>query len=243
MIRCIIVDDEAPARAILKEFLEIDKRFEIVAECTNGFEAVKRVTELAPDLIFLDISMPKLDGFEVLELLERKPHVVFVTAHDEHAVRAFEVHAVDYLLKPFSQERFAKVLARVVVVIAARESQPIEKLAESVRNGRALQRILVRNGGDIEVLPLVKIDYIEAQDDYVMIAASGKKHRKQQTLSELELQIDNRRFIRVHRSYLVNIDRLSKVEAYGKDSKIAILADGTKIPISKSGYAKLKELL
>lgn len=243
MIRCIIVDDEAPARSILREFLETDDRFDIVAECVNGFEAVKRITEIAPDLIFLDISMPKLDGFEVLELLDRKPHVVFVTAHDEHAVRAFEVHAVDYLLKPFSQERFAKVLARVVVVMAARESQPIEKVAESARNGRTLQRILVRNGGDIEVLPLVKIDYIEAQDDYVVIAAAGKKHKKQQTLSELELQIDNRRFIRVHRSYLVNIDRLSKVEAYGKDSKIAILLDGTKIPISKSGYAKLKELL
>ena len=243
MIRCIIVDDEAPARSILREFLETDERFDIIAECSNGFEAVKTIVELVPALLFLDISMPKLDGFEVLELLETKPHVVFVTAYDEHAVRAFEVHAVDYLLKPFSRERFGKVLDRAAAIIGASETQPIHKVSETVRAGKALQRILVRSGSDIEVLPLVKIDYIEAQDDYVVIAAGGKKHKKQQTLGELESQIDNRRFIRVHRSYLVNIDRLSKVEAYGKDSKIAILADGTKIPISKSGYAKLKELL
>ena len=243
MIRCLVVDDEAPARALLREYLDGDDRFELVAECANGFEAVKKIAELRPDLAFLDISMPKLDGFEVVELLEERPRIVFVTAHDEHAIRAFEIHAIDYLLKPVSEERFRKVLDRVAALIGAQAPQSVEKATEAARAGKSIQRILVRNGADIEVLPLPRIDYIEAQDDYVLIASGGKKHRKQQTLSEIESQIDNRRFIRVHRSYLLNIDRLSKVEAYGKDSKIAILADGTKIPISRSGYAKLKELL
>lgn len=239
----MIVDDEAHARALLREYIKHDERFEIVAECSNGFEAVKAYGSSRADLVFLDISMPKLDGFEVLELLDPKPHVVFVTAHDEHAIRAFEVHAIDYLLKPFAKERLDKVLDRTIGIISSHAAQPIEELTMSIRGGLPIQRILVKSGSDIEVLPLTKIDYIEAQDDYVVIASAGKKHRKQQTLAELERQIDTRRFIRVHRSYLLNIDRLSKVEPYGKDSRLAVLTDGTRIPISRSGYARLRELL
>lgn len=243
MIRVMIVDDEMHARALVREYLLPDERFEIVAECANGFEAVKAYAANRADLLFLDISMPKLDGFEVLDLLDPKPYVVFVTAHDAHAVRAFEVHAIDYILKPCAKARFDQVLDRAARIIDAKGSQPIEELSASLRDGKPLQRILVKSGTDIEVIPLAKIDYFEAQDDYVIIASSGKKHRKQQTLSDIERQIDTRRFIRVHRSYLLNIDRLSKVEPYGKDSRLAVLVDGTRIPISRSGYAKLRELL
>lgn len=243
MIRVMIVDDEMHARALVREYLLPDERFEIVAECANGFEAVKAYAANRADLLFLDISMPKLDGFEVLDLLDPKPYVVFVTAHDAHAVRAFEVHAIDYILKPCAKKRFDQVLDRAARIIDAKGSQPIEELSASLRDGKPLQRILVKNGTDIEVIPLAKIDYFEAQDDYVIIVSSGKKHRKQQTLSDIERQIDTRRFIRVHRSYLLNIDRLSKVEPYGKDSRLAVLVDGTRIPISRSGYAKLRELL
>ncbi|HEY5610899.1 MAG TPA: LytTR family DNA-binding domain-containing protein, partial [Thermoanaerobaculia bacterium] len=230
--------------SILREYLVDLEGFEIVDECANGFDAVKSVNEKRPDLLLLDIQMPKLDGFEVLELLDWKPKIVFVTAYDEYALKAFEVHAVDYLLKPFSRERLREVLTHASSFVEREWPDRITGLTQSAReHAKPLQRVLVRDGAEIEVIPVQKIDYIEAQDDYVAIAAMGKKRRKQQTIGDLERLLDPQRFVRIHRSYIVNIDRLSKVDLYAKDSHVAILTDGTKLPISRSGYARLRELL
>ena len=242
MIRTVIVDDEPLARDILREFLGADEDIEIVAECANGFEAVKAVAEHDPDLLLLDIQMPKLDGFEVLELLDRSPLVVFVTAHDEYALRAFEVHALDYLLKPFSQERFRTVLDRVKQQ-AGHAHTPVAGLAASLR-AKPLQRVVVRlDDGTIQVIPIARIDYVEADDDAIVIHTAGTKLRKQQPIGDLAHEIDPDRFVRVHRSVLLNIERIEKIELYAKDSRVAILRDGTRVPVSRSGYARLKELL
>jgi two-component system LytT family response regulator len=242
MIRVVIVDDELPARELLREFLSADEDCEIVAECANGFEAVKAVAQYDPDLLLLDIRMPKLDGFEVLELLDRSPIVVFVTAHDEHALRAFEVHALDYLLKPLSHERFQQVMERVKRA-AGHDRQPVAGLASTLR-AKPLQRIVVRgDDGAIQVVPVSRLDYIEAADDAILLATSGVKLRKQQTISEIAAQLDPDRFVRIHRGYVVNIERIEKIELYAKDSRVAILRDGTRLPVSRSGYQRLKELL
>ncbi|HEV7922930.1 MAG TPA: response regulator [Thermoanaerobaculia bacterium] len=242
MIRTIIVDDEPPARALLREYLAADDEIELVAECANGFEAVKAVAEHDPDLLLLDIQMPKLDGFEVLELVDGSPVVVFVTAHDEYALRAFEVHALDYLLKPFSEERLRVVLERVKRQLGQART-PLAGLAASLR-AKPLQRIALRKeDGSIQVIPVARVDYIEADDDAVLIVAAGAKLRKQQTLGDLSRELEPDRFVRIHRSYVLNIERIEKVELYAKDSRVAILRDGTRLPVSRSGYARLKELL
>jgi two-component system LytT family response regulator len=240
-IKVVIVDDEPAARAIVAELLADYPQFAVVAECANGYEAVKACAEHRPDLLFLDIQMPKLDGFEVLELLEVKPKVVFVTAYDEHAVRAFEVHALDYLLKPFTDARFAEVIAHVEQMVRRSESQPLAAAMNGVR--RPLQRIAFREGGAIDVVPVQRIDYIEAQDDYVQVSAAGRKRTRQQPLGELATLLDPMRFVRVHRSYIVNLDSLARVEPYGKDSRVVVLKDGTRIPVSRAGYERLRELL
>jgi two-component system LytT family response regulator len=242
MIRAVIVDDELPARELLREFLAADEDCEVVAECANGFEAVKAVAQYDPDLLLLDIQMPKLDGFEVLELLDRSPIVVFVTAHDEHALRAFEVHALDYLLKPLSQERFQQVMERVKRA-AANDRQPVASLATSLR-AKPLQRVVVRGeDGAIQVVAVSRLDYIEAADDAILLATSGVKLRKQQPISEIAAQLDPDRFVRIHRAYVVNLERIEKIELYAKDSRVAILRDGTRLQVSRSGYQRLKELL
>lgn len=243
-LRIAVVDDEAHAREVLKEFLAHIPDTEVVAECANGFEAVKAVAQLKPDLLILDVQMPKLDGFEVLELVGRDVAVIFATAFDEYALRAFDVHAVDYLLKPFGLDR-----VRAAVALArARVSQPpsIEpgKLSIDARvPGTYLGRIVIRDGAAVHVVPLDRIDFIEAQDDYVSIATGTQALLKEQPLSELEQQLDPQRFVRIHRSYLLNIDRLSRLELIAKDSRVAILKDGRQLPVSRSGYARLKELL
>jgi two-component system LytT family response regulator len=243
MIRTVIVDDEQPARELLREFLAADEDCEIVAECGNGFEAVKAVAQHDPDLLLLDIQMPKLDGFEVLELLDRSPIVVFVTAHDEHALRAFEVHALDYLLKPLSQERFRQVLERVKRAAGHHDRRPLSGLATSLR-ARPLQRVVVRgDDGAIQVVPVSRLDYVEAADDAIRITTGGVKLRKQQPIGELAAQLDPDRFVRIHRAYVVNIERIEKIELYAKDSRVAILRDGTRLPVSRSGYQRLRELL
>jgi two-component system, LytTR family, response regulator len=243
MIRCVIVDDEPLARQLVREYLAMDEELEIVTECANGFEAVKAVSAHDPDLLFLDIQMPKLDGFEVLSLLDRSPIVVFVTAYDEYALRAFEVHALDYLLKPFSEERFRAVLERVRQQMLVRERAPVAPMAAKLR-ARPLQRIVVRDeNGAIEVVSVARVDYVEADDDAIVIATAGRKLRKQQTLGELASELDPDRFVRIHRSYLLNIERLEKLELYAKDSRVALLRDGTKLPVSRAGYVRLKELL
>jgi len=243
-LRVVLVDDEEPARTLLREYLGHDARVEVVAECRNGFEAVKAVNELAPDLLFLDIQMPRLDGFEVLELLGRDVPVVFVTAFDEHAIRAFEVHAVDYLLKPISPERVVLALERARLRIANRVPMPkAEVLAEGRQKGAPLARVLVRQGSRVHVIPADHLDWVEAQDDYVSLNSGGKAYLKQQTMTELGRQLDSARFVRIHRSYLVNVDRLSRIDTEGGEPKAVVLSDGTRLPLSRSGYQRIKTKL
>ncbi|MEM1179523.1 MAG: response regulator [Acidobacteriota bacterium] len=250
-LRVIVVDDEAPARELLCDMLGEIGGVEVVAQCANGFEAVKAVTESTPDLLFLDVQMPKLDGFEVLELLGAEaPPVVFTTAYDQYALKAFEIHAVDYLLKPFTDDRLGEALRRI------RHSSPDAgtpptlaetRRAESAKSGDAekghLDRILVRDGAQIHVIGTSRLDYVEAQDDVVLLAVGGEKYRKSERMARLEAGLDPRQFVRIHRSYLLNVERLAKLELYAKDSRLAILHDGTRLPVSRAGYARLRELL
>ena len=242
-LRLIVVDDEQPARELLREFLEGHTDIEIVAECANGFEAVKAVADTDPDLLLLDISMPKLNGFEVLELLEREIPVVFITAFDEHALKAFDVHAVDYLLKPFTRDRLDAALVRARGRIDP-GGPAIRELAESADpESRNLERILIREGSDVHVIPVGDVDYIESDDDRVIVHSGGRRYRKMERLAVLEERLDSSRFVRVHRSFLLNVVRLNKIELYAKDSRIAILSSGAKLPVSRSGYTRLRELL
>jgi two-component system LytT family response regulator len=243
-MRVAIVDDEALARTLLREFLAEHADVEVVAECANGFEAVKAVTELKPDLLLLDIQMPRLDGFEVLELVGREVSVIFVTAYDKYALRAFEVHAVDYLLKPVSPERLDEALHRARGRLEAKQPFPSTELTVAARRpGTHLERVAVRDGANVHVIPVSKIDYVEAQDDYVCFHSEGKTLLKQQTLAEVESGLDPAQFVRIHRSYILNIDRLAKLELYAKDSHAAILRGGTRLPVSRSGYARLNAVL
>jgi len=242
-IRTMIVDDEQLARAVVREHIMPHEELEIVAECSNGFEAVKVMSDLKPDLVFLDIQMPKLTGFEVLEVSDHVPAVIFVTAYDQFALKAFEVHAVDYLLKPFSKERFEEALVRAKERVGSNASA-VPKLLEQVREHiKPLERILIKEGSTVRVIPADTIDYIEAQDDYAAFHVSGKSHLKQQRLADLETLLDQRRFVRIHRSYILNLDRLAKLEPYAKDSKMAVLKDGTQLAVSRAGYERLKKIL
>ena len=244
VIQTIIVDDEEPARLLLREYLTKRDDINIAAECSNGFDAVKALTELKPDLAILDIQMPKLNGFEVLELVENPPAVIFATAYDQYAVKAFELHAVDYLLKPFSKERLDEALDHVAKQLKTKKPLPIEALAAAAGMKPAiLERVLVKDGSKVHVIPANKIDYIEAEDDYVAIKAEGKSHLKQQRMAELEKMLDPAKFIRVHRSSIINLERIARIELYAKDSRMAILKDGTKLLISRAGYDKLKKML
>jgi two-component system LytT family response regulator len=243
-MRIAIVDDEELARKVVREYLSEFEDVEVVAECANGFEAVKAVTDLKLDLLLLDIQMPRLDGFEVLELVGREVSVIFVTAYDKYALRAFEVHAVDYLLKPFSPERLREALNRARIRLNARQPLPATQLIAAARApGARLERVAIRDGANVHVIPVGKIDYVEAQDDYVCFRTEGKGLLKQQTLGEVETALDPAQFVRIHRSYILNIDRLAKLELYAKDSHAAILRDGTRLPVSRSGYARLNAVL
>jgi two-component system LytT family response regulator len=246
-MKALIIDDEDLARAVVREHLTAHPDMEVAAECANGFEALKAAAQHQPDLIFLDIQMPKLDGFEVLELLEaegKRPAVVFVTAYDQHAMRAFETHAVDYLLKPFSKERFDAALAKARVLLAnpAAPPPPATELATAARQGKPLERIVVKDGPKVTVVHLDRLDWVQAQDDYVLLRTEGKNLLKQQTLASLESQLDPGRFIRIHRSYILNLDRLVRVEQDSKEHRDAILRDGTRLPVSRAGYQRLREL-
>ena len=232
-LRAVIVDDEELARAYLREMLRSHPEIELVAECANGFEAVKAVNDLSPDLLFLDVQMPKLDGFEVLELIDADPAVIFVTAYDQYAMRAFDAQAIDYLLKPFSAERFDRALERA-------KGRTGKKRPPAPRQ---VDRIVVRDGARIHVIPLDKLDYAEAQDDYVALHSEGKSYLKQQPIGALEATLDAARFVRIHRSAIVNLERVTRIEPYAKDSRVAILADGTRLPVSRSGYARLLEAM
>ncbi len=232
--RAILVDDEELARAYLRELLAAHPEIELVAECANGFEAVKAINDLAPDLVFLDVQMPKLDGFEVLELIDGKPAIIFTTAYDQYAMRAFDAQAADYLLKPFSAERFERALDRAKSGAASPSVQAPP---------RELTRIVVRDGPKVHVIPIHKLDYAEAQDDYVALHSEGKSYLKQQPIGELEAMLDPNRFIRIHRSAIVNLERVARIEPYAKDSRVAILHDGARLPVSRAGYTRLLEAM
>jgi two-component system LytT family response regulator len=243
-LRVIIVDDEPLARAVVREYLGAHAGVEVVAECGNGFEAVKAVTELAPDLMFLDVQMPKLSGFEVLGLIGREVPVIFTTAYDQYALRAFEVHAVDYLLKPFSEARLAEALSRARGRLQAPEADAVEALVSDARDRQGpLERVLIRDGSQVHVLPVDRIDYVEAQDDYVCFKCEGRQYLKDQTMTSVEAALDPGRFVRIHRSYLLNVERIGRVELYAKDSRVAVLRDGTRLPVSRAGYGRLAKLL
>ena len=244
-IGAIIVDDEQLARQLIRQLLAKHREVTVLAECANGIEAVKAVAEHKPSLIFLDVQMPKLTGFDVLELINTDAAVIFTTAFDQYAMRAFEVHAVDYLLKPIGRERFETALAHAKTRLENKTPNPRpEELAAAARAPQQfLERLVVKDGTKVSIIPTTKLDYVEAQDDYVAIATAGKKHLKQQTIGSLEACLDPKSFVRIHRSYIVNLERVARIEPYGKDSKIAILADGSRLPVSRSGYARLQELL
>jgi two-component system LytT family response regulator len=241
-LRAIIVDDEELARGFLKEMLGLQSDIEIVAECPNGFEAVKTIADTRPDLLFLDVQMPKLDGFEVLELIDPGPVVIFVTAYDQYAMRAFDAHAVDYLLKPFTRERFEKALERARLRLGEQRPQPDLSAVARAPEDRP-QRIVVKDGPRVHVIPVDKLDYVEAQDDYVALHSGGKSYLKQQPIASLESLLDPARFVRIHRSVIVNLERVARIEPYGKESRLAILSDGARLPVSRSGYARLLEAM
>lgn len=242
-ITALIVDDEELARLALRELIKTHLEIEVVAESGNGFEAVKAVAEHRPDLIFLDVQMPKLTGFDVLELIGTETPVIFVTAYDQYAMRAFEVHAVDYLLKPVGRERFEAALERAKSRVGDKMPPPAELAAAARSPKQFLERIVIKDGTRVTLIPVGKLDYAEAQDDYVALASDGKKHLKQQTIASLEACLDPEQFVRVHRSYIVNFARVARIEPYGKDSRLAILTDGARLPVSRAGYARLKVLL
>jgi two-component system LytT family response regulator len=243
----LVVDDEAPARRILREHLEKVPGVRVLAECAHGLEALRAAGELSPDVVFLDIEMPKLSGFEVLELLDPKIAAVFVTAFDGWAVKAFEVHAVDYVLKPFEPARIAAAVERARERLAAsptRSPRDADALAAASRPpGEWLERVVVRDGARVHFIPVEKLLAARAQDDYVELSSEGKRFLKSQTLVNLAAGLDPRRFVRVHRSHLVRVDGIARLEAYARGSYVAILTDGTRIPVSREGHARLKSLL
>src|SRR5215831_19284254 len=243
-LRVAIVDDEALARSVLREYLTAIPDVDVIAECANGFEAVKVVAELKPDLLLLDVQMPKLDGFEVLDLVGRDVAVIFVTAFDQYALRAFEVHAVDYLLKPFSADRLSEALDRARDRLSKGERVPVDAVSKAARpaNTRA-SRVLVRDGSRVHVLPVAKISYVQAQDDYAAFFCDGKEYLKEQTLTEVESALDPAKFVRIHRSYLLNLDWLARVELDERENRVAVLTDGRRLPVSRAGYTRLAELL
>ncbi|UII28459.1 LytTR family transcriptional regulator DNA-binding domain-containing protein [Fulvivirga maritima] len=246
MIKCLIIDDEKLARDVVSAYLKGQDDVEIVGECSNGFEGVKAIQEMKPDLIFLDVQMPKLTGFEMLELLDEMPVIIFSTAFDEYAIKAFEKSAVDYLLKPYSKQRFEEALNKAKAKLKNQEpsTTAVDTLLEEKRQEtEQLERIVVRSGSKIVIIPTSKLDYVEAQDDYVALHSEGKKYLKQITMKYLEQALPAAEFVRVHRSYIVRVSMIDRLEPYTKDSYVAVLKDSSKISVSRSGYSALKEVL
>jgi two-component system, LytTR family, response regulator len=241
-MKVIIIDDEPLARSIIKEYLQSYTAMEVVEECSDGFEGVKAIMQYQPDLIFLDVQMPKINGFEMLELVDQPPPVIFTTAFDEYAMKAFDSHAVDYLLKPFSKERFDKALQKLTEQKASGNNQQL-LLEAAAQSPHQSQRIVVKIDGKIQIIPVQEIDYIEAADDYVKINTKKGAFLKNKTMSHFEQVLDGQQFVRTHRSFIINVGVINRIDPYEKDNHIAILQSGARIPVSKSGYARLKEIL
>lgn len=241
MIKVIIIDDEPLARSIVKKYLSSIPEMEILEECNDGFEGAKAISQHKPDLIFLDIQMPKINGFEMLEIIDHSPSVIFTTAFDEFAIRAFEKNAIDYLLKPFSKERFEQSIQKFNSLGKKSETKTQELLQETSLYPEQNNRIVVRTGTKVKIIPVHEIEFMEADDDFVKIVTAEGSFLKNKTLTFYENTLNPKQFIRVHRSHMVNADQVTKIEKYSKDSHLVILRNGQKIPVSKSGYVKLKE--
>ena len=245
-IRTVIIEDETPAREILKHYLKDFNEIEIIAECADGFAGLKTITELKPELVFLDIQMPRLTGFELIEVMTEKPVIIFTTAYDQFAIKAFELNAIDYLLKPYPKERLNAAIKKAVEKIGKgeEEEKPAPGLVEKLpQPSSPLNRIVVRKGNAINLIPVDQLRYVEAQDDYVMIYHSAGKALKQQTMKFYEDNLPNTDFVRIHRSYIVKVSEINRIEPYGKDNHVAILKSGDKLPVSRAGYKHLKEEL
>jgi len=244
MIKVIVIDDEPLAQSIVTEYLQAYPQFQIVQSCNDGFEGVKAIAQHKPDLIFLDIQMPKINGFEMLELIEQPPAVIFTTAFDEYAIKAFESHAIDYLLKPFSKDRFDKAIQKWLQQKEHLQGKPqVTLLNQEIRQPEERNRIVVKEGSNIKIIPVHDILYIEAYDDYVKIFTQKEMFLKKKTMSFYEQSLNPAQFVRVHRSYIIALQQLTKIEPSEKDTYIGLLKQGAKIPLSKSGYLKLKSVL
>ncbi len=241
-MKAVIIDDEPLARSMVKEYLQPYGDIEVSQECNDGFEGVKAIQQHQPDLIFLDIQMPKINGFEMLELIENPPAVIFATAFEEFAIKAFETHAVDYLLKPFSKERFDKAIQRFL----QQKSKPeqTQALLDTVSASSPIQasRIVLKDGGKIKIIPVPNIHYLEAADDYVKIHTQEGAFLKKKTMAHFEQSLQQQ-FVRVHRSYIINTQLITRIDPYEKDGHLVLLSTGVRLPVSKAGYAKLKEVL
>lgn len=244
-MKALIIDDEPLARSVVAEYLQDFPEIEIVAACNDGFEGVKAFQQHKPGVIFLDIQMPKINGFEMLELIDEPPSVIFTTAFDEYAIKAFEAHAVDYLLKPFSQERFAKAVKKLLDQPSVeRQKKAVEELVHTPSPvASQAERIVVKSGGKIKIINVHQIRFLEAADDYVKVHTAEGAFLKNKTMGFYEKSLPADSFVRVHRSFLVNVQEITRIEPYEKESHLAILRSGEKLPVSKAGYAKLKAVL
>ena len=243
-MKVIIIDDEPLARSIVKEYLQKHPQLEVVQECNDGFEGLKAIQQYQPDLVFLDIQMPKINGFEMLELIEQPPSIIFATAFDEYAIKAFEAHAIDYLLKPFNQERFDKAIAKWKEknqVSAEKNTQDL--LETAAQSPSQSNRIVVKNGSKIKIIPVHDVLYLEAADDYVKVHTPEGYFLKNKTMNHFEQALDGQQFVRSHRSYIVNVQQITRIDPYEKDNHVAILRSGLKVPVSRSGYVKLRAVL
>ncbi|MBN2166357.1 MAG: LytTR family transcriptional regulator DNA-binding domain-containing protein [Marinilabiliaceae bacterium] len=241
--KALVIDDETPARDIIKEYLKNVESISVIGECSNGFEALKIIQEQKPDMLFLDVQMPKISGLELLEVLDDCPVVVFTTAYDQYALKAFELSAVDYLLKPFSKERFDQAIEKILEKLRKNNKTDEKHLIERVNDQEIVNRIVVKSGSRIVVIPLVDIIYIEAQEDYVMIHTSKGRYMKSQTMHYYETHLSPDQFVRIHRSFIVNVSCVEKLEPYDRESYVAVLSSEIKLRVSRSGYKKLKNSL
>ena len=245
-MKAIIIEDESPARDIIKSFIKDFPEIELAGEYSDGFEGYKGIGLLKPDLVFLDIQMPKLTGFELLELLENPPVIIFTTAYDQYAIKAFERNATDYLLKPFSKDRFKLAIEKAFAKVEHKDDNPKEigKLVQqNLEDIETLDRLVVKWGSKIKVIPLEQVVYFESEDDYVMIYTAQEKFLKQLTMKYLEEHLDSKEFIRIHRSFIARIDQIGQLEHFSKDTYVAIMKNGAKLKVSDSGYKNLKEKL
>ncbi len=246
MKRVLIIDDEPLARMVVLEYLQpFNNQLQVMQECGDGFEGIKAIMQHQPDLIFLDVQMPKINGFEMLELVEQPPQVIFTTAFDEYAIKAFEAHAVDYLLKPFSRDRFNKAVEKY---LSQSGTTPAAKTTEALLDSASQfpaqhERIVVKTGTKVKIIPVHDVEYLAADDDYVSIHTAEGSFLKNKTMSFFEQTLDARQFVRVHRSYMIRISEITRIDPYEKDTHLAILKSGARVPVSKTGYVKLKQVL